>query len=44
MVDATVVAHQYGVLDPRRVHAMASSELEDLLEFCRIVGDAAETS
>ena len=33
-----LVAHQYGVLDPRRVHAMAASELEDLLEFCRVVG------
>ena len=33
-----LVAHQYGVLDPARVHAMAASELEDLLEFCRVVG------
>jgi uncharacterized protein YutE (UPF0331/DUF86 family) len=36
-----LVAHQYGVLDPRRVHAMASSELGDLLEFCQVVSRAA---
>lgn len=29
-----LVAHQYGVLDWRRVHALASSELEDLDTFC----------
>lgn len=29
-----LVAHQYGVLDWRRIHAVASSELEDLLSFC----------
>ena len=39
-----LVAHQYGVLDPRRVHEMASSELGDLLEFCQVVGRAAATS
>ena len=36
-----LVAHQYGVLDPRRVHQMAASELEDLVEFCELVGRAA---
>jgi uncharacterized protein YutE (UPF0331/DUF86 family) len=36
-----LVAHQYGVLDPVRVHAMASRELGDLLEFCEIVSRAA---
>jgi len=36
-----LVAHQYGVLDPRRVHEMAASELGDLLEFCRVVSRAA---
>lgn len=29
-----LVAHRYGVLDWSRVHAMASTELEDLLSFC----------
>jgi len=33
-----LVAHQYGVLDPTRVHAIAASELGDLLEFCDVVG------
>ncbi len=32
-----LVAHQYGVLDPARVHAMASQELGDLLAFCEVV-------
>ena len=36
-----LVAHQYGVLDPRRVHEMAASDLGDLLEFCRAIGRAA---
>lgn len=38
-----LVAHQYGVLDPRRVHRMASAELDDLLEFCRAVSRAVAT-
>jgi uncharacterized protein YutE (UPF0331/DUF86 family) len=32
-----LIAHQYGVLDPVRVHAMASRELGDLLDFCEVV-------
>lgn len=36
-----LVAHQYGVLDPARVHAIASGELGDLLDFCSLVGRAA---
>ena len=32
-----LVAHQYGVLDPARVHAIASTELGDLLDFCALV-------
>jgi uncharacterized protein YutE (UPF0331/DUF86 family) len=32
-----LIAHQYGVLDPGRVHAMASQELGDLLDFCEVV-------
>jgi uncharacterized protein YutE (UPF0331/DUF86 family) len=33
-----LVVHQYGVLDPARVHAIAASELGDLLDFCDVVG------
>jgi uncharacterized protein YutE (UPF0331/DUF86 family) len=29
-----LVAHQYGVLDARRIHAIAGSNLEDLDAFC----------
>jgi uncharacterized protein YutE (UPF0331/DUF86 family) len=29
-----LVAHQYGVVEPARVHAMATEELDDRLEFC----------
>lgn len=29
-----LVAHQYGVLDWTRVHAIASERLDDLLDFC----------
>jgi uncharacterized protein YutE (UPF0331/DUF86 family) len=32
-----LVAHQYGVLDPSRVHSMATSELDDLIEFSDVV-------
>jgi len=32
-----LIAHQYGVLDPVRVHGMASRELGDLLDFCEVV-------
>ena len=35
-----LVAHQYGVLDPARVHAIASKELGDLLDFCELVSRA----
>jgi uncharacterized protein YutE (UPF0331/DUF86 family) len=36
-----LVAHRYGVLDPARVHAMASRELGDLLDFCDAVSGAS---
>jgi uncharacterized protein YutE (UPF0331/DUF86 family) len=36
-----LVAHQYGALDPARVHAIASAELRDLLDFCDRVGRVA---
>ena len=36
-----LVAHQYGVLEPARVHAIASKELGDLLDFCEIVSREA---
>lgn len=34
-----LVAHQYGVLDWRRVHAVASSDLEDLDTFCATLAE-----
>ena len=37
-----LVAHQYGVLDWGRIHAIATSSLGDLLEFCESVALAAE--
>lgn len=30
-----LIAHQYGAVDARRLHAIATSHLDDLLEFCR---------
>ena len=36
-----LVAHQYGILDPARVHAIASSELGDLLAFCQLLSREA---
>ena len=36
-----LLAHQYGVLDWKRVHAIASSELEDLLSLCRVLAEKA---
>jgi uncharacterized protein YutE (UPF0331/DUF86 family) len=35
-----LVAHQYGVVDPARVYAMAATELDDLLEFSSVVSRA----
>lgn len=35
-----LVAHQYGVIDTDRLHAIASSNLDDLLEFCRVLARA----
>ncbi len=32
-----LVAHRYGVLDPSRVHSMAATELDDLIEFADVV-------
>ncbi len=38
-----LVAHQYGVLDWKRVHAIASERLDDLLDFCdRLASRAAK--
>ena len=30
-----LIAHQYGVIDSRRIFAMAAGDLEDLLRFCQ---------
>ena len=32
-----LVAHQYGVLDPSRIYAMAAEGLGGLLDFCEVV-------
>jgi uncharacterized protein YutE (UPF0331/DUF86 family) len=29
-----LIAHRYGALEPARIHAIASSDLDDLLDFC----------
>jgi uncharacterized protein YutE (UPF0331/DUF86 family) len=36
-----LVAHRYGALDWRRVHAIASEELDDLLAFCDLLAGGA---
>ena len=36
-----LVAHQYGVLDWRRVHALAASDLDDLDAFCAALARGA---
>ena len=36
-----LVAHRYGVLDWERVHAIASEDVDDLLEFCAEVAGKA---
>ncbi len=36
-----LVAHQYGVLDWSRIHAIASSDLGDLQEFCEALARRA---
>jgi hypothetical protein len=37
-----LLAHQYGALDWSRVHAIAASELNDLLSFARALAERAE--
>jgi uncharacterized protein YutE (UPF0331/DUF86 family) len=34
-----LVAHQYGILDCRRVHGLTGARLEDLEAFCAIIAD-----
>jgi len=36
-----LLAHQYGVLDWKRIHSVASSEIEDLLSFCQTLAEKA---
>ena len=36
-----LLAHRYGVLDPARVHAIAATELGDLLDFCELLSREA---
>jgi uncharacterized protein YutE (UPF0331/DUF86 family) len=39
-----LIAHQYGVIDPRRVFAIASQEVDDLLAFCQQIAQRASAS
>jgi uncharacterized protein YutE (UPF0331/DUF86 family) len=39
-----LVAHRYGALDWRRVHAIASEDLDDLLGFCDLLARRAAGS
>ena len=39
-----LVAHQYGILDWHRIHAVASTELDDLLSFCAALARRAAAS
>ena len=36
-----LVAHRYGVLDPRRVYRIAREDLGDLVEFCAALAERA---
>jgi uncharacterized protein YutE (UPF0331/DUF86 family) len=36
-----LIAHQYGALDLARIHEIASSSLEDLLDFCEALARKA---
>jgi uncharacterized protein YutE (UPF0331/DUF86 family) len=36
-----LLAHQYGVVDFSRLYAIASSDLDDLLAFCRALAERA---
>jgi uncharacterized protein YutE (UPF0331/DUF86 family) len=39
-----LIAHQYGVIDLRRVFAIASREVDDLLAFCQQIAQRASAS
>ena len=39
-----LVAHRYGVVDWGRIHAIASSELDDLLAFCSALARKADAT
>ena len=39
-----LIAHRYGVLDWARIHAIASSDLDDLLEFCEQLARKTDAS
>jgi uncharacterized protein YutE (UPF0331/DUF86 family) len=39
-----LIAHRYGVLDWQRIHAIASTQLDDLLRFCSEIERAASSS
>lgn len=39
-----LIAHRYGVLDWQRIHAIASSDLDDLLQFCAAMATQTDRS
>jgi uncharacterized protein YutE (UPF0331/DUF86 family) len=36
-----LIAHRYGAMDANRLYAVASEDLDDLLEFCRVLAGRA---
>lgn len=37
-----LIAHRYGALDWLRIHAVASEDLDDLLEFCAVLAQQVQ--
>lgn len=38
-----LIAHRYGVIDARRIHEIASTQLGDLLAFCEAIERAVDS-
>jgi len=38
-----LIAHQYGVIDQRRLFTIASNDVEDLIRFCQQLAERAGT-
>ena len=39
-----LIAHRYGVIDLRRIHAIASTQLDDLLAFCEAMARGSDSA